>query len=109
MRILSAIEVKNKIEQNPKIRLINALRPDLFKKGHIPNSLNFSSMDVDSLPFGKDEEIIVYCSDIICTASYYAYLQLEEAGYQNVWRFAGGMREWAESGFPIVSGAEKVI
>ena len=102
MRTLSAIEVKNRIKQNSKVHLVNTLNGNAFIKAHIPNSLNITSMKVAELLFDKDDEIIVYCSDVTCTASYYAYKQLEAVGYTNIWRFAGGLREWSENGFPLV-------
>ncbi len=102
MKTLSATEVKKMIKQNSKVYLVNALSANAFKKAHIPNSLNIVSMDAASQIFAKNDEIIVYCSDINCMASYYAYKQLEQAGYTNIWRFAGGLREWSEKGFPLV-------
>ena len=103
MRTLNATEVKIKLDQNSKVFLVNTLGERAFKKAHIPNSLNITSMEGAGQMFKKDDEIIVYCSDINCMASYYAYKQLEMAGYTNIWRFAGGLREWSESGYPLVS------
>lgn len=102
MKTLNATEVKNRINQNSKVYLVNTLSASAFQKMHIPNSLNINSMETASQLFDKKDEIIVYCSDVNCMASYYAYKQLEMAGYTNVWRFAGGLREWSEKGFPLV-------
>jgi len=102
MKTLNAIEVKNRISQNSKVHLVNTLDVNAFQKAHIPRSLNITSMQVAGQLFEKDDEIIVYCSDTTCMASYYAYIQLEQAGYTNIWRFAGGLREWSENGFPLV-------
>jgi rhodanese-related sulfurtransferase len=82
MKTLSAIEVKNKLERNPNVHLINTLNPGNFRKEHIPNSLNVSSVDIAKLLFEKDEEIILYCTDVNCMTSYYAYLHLEKSGYK---------------------------
>ncbi len=103
MKTLSAIEVKNKLERNPNVHLINTLSAGNFRKEHIPNSLNINSVDITRLLFEKDEEIILYCADVNCMTSYYAYLHLEKSGYKNIWRFAGGLREWYEKGFPLAS------
>ncbi len=102
MKTLNATEVKNRINQNSNVYLVNTLSASAFQKAHIPNSLNINSMDTATELFGKNDEIIVYCSDVNCMASYYAYKQLELAGYTNIWRFAGGLREWSEKGFPLV-------
>lgn len=102
MKILNAHQVKNKMDQNPDIKLVMTLGHDAYVKCHIPGSLNISDIGTAKKQFSKNEEIIVYCSDQSCMASYYAYLQLEEAGYQNIWRFAGGLVEWSELSFPLV-------
>ena len=46
MRTLSAIEVKKRIKNNSKIHLVNTLNENAFLKGHIPKSLNITSMKV---------------------------------------------------------------
>ena len=46
----------------------------------------------------KDEEIVVYCTDHICNRSIVMYYQLEDLGYKNVFRYPGGIREWANNG-----------
>jgi rhodanese-related sulfurtransferase len=91
MKTLNATEVKNRINQNSNVYLVNTLSASAFQKAHIPNSLNINSMDTATELFGKNDEIIVYCSDVNCMASYYAYKQLELAGYTNIWQFAGGL------------------
>lgn len=103
MKILTANQVKNKMEQNPKIGLVMTLGPKAFAKAHIPGSLNVWDINTAKERFPKEMEIIVYCSDKTCMASYAAYQQLENAGYQNIWRFAGGLMEWTEMGYPLVS------
>lgn len=102
MNILTAQEVKNKITQNPEIKLIMTLSPIAYQKCHIPNSLNVWDINLAKAQFSKETEIIVYCSDKTCMASFYAYQQLEEEGYQKIWRFAGGLVEWEEMGFDLV-------
>ena len=104
MKTLTALEVKNKLSISPETMLVMTLGPEAFKKCHIPGSLNISDIETALQRLNKDDQIIVYCSDKQCLASYFAYQQLEQNGFQNIWRFAGGLLEWTENGFPIENG-----
>jgi len=102
MKTLSALQVKNKIAQNPKTKLVMTLGPHAYAKCHIPGSLNIWNIESAKMQFERNVEIIVYCSDRTCLASIYAYQQLEQAGYSRIWRFSGGLVEWNKAGYPLV-------
>ena len=101
MKTLTAHQVRQKLKLNPGIKLVMTLGPQAFTKSHIPNSLNIWNIEVAKEEFSKDTEIIVYCSDTNCMASYQAYHQLEKASFENIWRFSGGLVEWNGSGYPL--------
>lgn len=104
MHILSAKEVRTKINSNRDVKLIMVLGEAAFKRAHIPGSLNISDVKVAEHSLAKDSTIIVYCSDIECSASFHAYRELVKAGYIDVYRFAGGLVEWDASGFALARG-----
>lgn len=102
MKIINAKEVKERLENNPKLSLVMVLNNEAFEKAHIPGSLNIGKgQSFDHLD--RNEEIIVYCSDEACTASYHAYNALVHAGFKNVYRFAGGMMEWSNAGYELTT------
>lgn len=103
MKILTAQEVKNRIETTPDIKLVMTLRPDAYYKSHIPGSVNIWDINTAKKVFSKNTEIIVYCSDLSCMSSYYAYQQLEKAGFKHIWRFAGGLVEWHKAGYELTN------
>ena len=105
MRTLKATQVKSKLEDNPGIILVMTLGPKAFSKCHIPGSVNVWNIESAKRRFAKNTEIIVYCSDQSCMSSYYAYQQLERAGYQNIWRFSGGLVEWSQLGYPLAGSS----
>lgn len=105
MKTLTAPQVKNKLENDPEVQLVMTLYPQAFDKCHIPKSINIWDIEMAKQRFSKSTEIIVYCSDHTCMASYQAYHELEKAGYQNIWRFSGGLREWNEAGYPLIEEA----
>ena len=102
MNILTAHQVKQKMDQNPETKLIMVLGTKAYNKGHIPGSLDISDLEVVKRTFSKSTQIIVYCSDITCPVSYKAYKRLEKAGYEKIFRLAGGLQEWEESGFDLI-------
>ena len=101
MNTLSAPQVLERLSQNPDLKLVMTLSPTAFSKCHIPQSINIWNLELAEEQLPKEAEIIVYCSDHSCQASYQAYRGLEKLGYQNIWRFSGGLREWSEAGFTL--------
>ena len=104
MNTLNAHEVQAMITARPETKLIMVLNPIAFQKAHIPGSQNIYDMSRVDDTLSKDAPIIVYCSDVGCMASYAAYKQLEAAGFTQIWRFAGGLLEWEEAGYPVSKG-----
>ena len=101
MKILTAIQVRKLLKSDPEIRLVMVLGNKAYEKAHIPGSINISNIEDARIEFPRHTKIIVYCSDHACVASYQAYLLLENAGYKNIWRFAGGLREWSDAGYEL--------
>lgn len=82
-------------------KLVNALEPSRFRLRHIPGSLNlFAKADIEK-HLGKDDEIVIYCSDRCCARSISLYHQLSYMGYKRVSRFAGGLIEWERNNLPL--------
>jgi 3-mercaptopyruvate sulfurtransferase SseA len=48
-----------------------------------------------------DDEIVVYCSNVYCAASIYAYYALRRCGFTRVRRYGGGIVDWEEAGYPL--------
>jgi rhodanese-related sulfurtransferase len=104
MKTISIEDLKGKMEQQSNITLIEVLKEEEYKKGHIPRAINIPLAKIATevnKRFGKKQEIIVYCSDYECTASKTAADKLEGFGFTNVYRYEGGKKEWKESGNPL--------
>ncbi len=94
-------ELKAKLDRGEDIRLVMTLHAWAFRAQHIPGSEHFDTPEETLEGLGRDDEIIVYCSDPACVASQFAYRALVEAGYTNVRRYAGGLSDWAAAGYPL--------
>ncbi|MCH8904305.1 MAG: rhodanese-like domain-containing protein [Bacteroidetes bacterium] len=101
MNLITCGELKAKIDSNGDFKLVNALPEDKFKLMYIPGSINIFQHDmIDELLIPKDD-IVVYCTDESCSHSIVLYQKLEEAGFEMIARFAGGLRRWEEDGHPL--------
>jgi len=101
MKTITAKELKQRIDTDEKIKLVNALEENKFRLKHIPGSLNLFRREDLEKDLSKDELIIVYCSDNACNKSIMLYQLLEALGYENVIRFSGGLNEWENEGYKL--------
>jgi rhodanese-related sulfurtransferase len=103
MQTLTAEELKQKLDENEDIILVNVLDAGFFEQKHIPGSISLPVDEIDTkavtaLP-DKDAEIIVYCASTECQASTKAYNKLVMMGYTNVADFTSGLTGWEKAGF----------
>ena len=101
MKLISREELKEKLDKKEDIKLVFALGSWQYRAKHIPGSLHFDDLK-EALPvLDQNDEIIVYCSNPDCPASVFAYHFLTAHGYKNVRRYAGGLLEWEDAGYPL--------
>ncbi|MEK6936090.1 MAG: rhodanese-like domain-containing protein [Nanoarchaeota archaeon] len=89
--------------------LVNPLNRENFEEGYIPKSIHISvhaddfKEKVKKIIPNKNRKIIVYCKHDKCETSDEAYEKLIKIGYTNVYKYAGGTKEWSGAGYPLVS------
>ena len=109
IRTISREDLRAKLDRGDDFTLVMTLNDWAFRAQHIPGSVHFHTAE-EALRVLKskalDAEIVVYCSDIACVASQYAYRGLVEAGFSNVRRYEGGLSDWAEAGYPFATSEE---
>ena len=101
MNLISREELKQKLDRGDKFKLINALGEWAFNAKHIPGSINISKIEDAKKRLSHGEEIIIYYSNTSCIASIIGYQLLTRMGYKNVRRYAGGIEDWEERGYPL--------
>lgn len=101
MQLITRDELKQKLDSGQPIKLVMTLHETLFRQAHIPTSLNIYQLEDALERLHPEDEIVVYCSDEVCTASIRGYHLLREHGYKNVRRYAGGLVDWANAGYPL--------
>ena len=99
--MLKLLKLKIKIDRGDDFKLVMTLGEWAFQAKHIPGSLNVPTPQQVSEMLSPDDEIVVYCSNPACTASQMAYHVLVRKGFENVRRYAGGVQDWEEAGYPL--------
>lgn len=107
MQNISTQTLKQWKDEGRQFALINVLDEEQHRQAHIPGSSNVPVGDSDfiervqaQVPI-QAEPIVVYCASEECNASPKAAKKLEESGYQEVYDYSGGLKDWQDAGFPV--------
>jgi len=96
--------------QSRNTLFIDAREPEDYEFGHIKGAINLPYDYLEDYwddiikDISPDREIVVYCSGSECESSLFLGRELSETGYNHVYIFYGGWREWERSGLPAVMG-----
>ena len=105
MKLIARNELWEKLERHDEFKLVMTLSTLAYEAKHIPTSVHFDTAEDMLGALDPGEEIVVYCADLHCAASIYAYRLLERHGYSRVRRYPGGVADWEEAGHPLVQGS----
>jgi len=107
IRTIDREDLKAKLDRGDDFDLIMIHTRIAFEAAHIPGSTHFHphEQQMADLPQDKSAEVVVYCTGPECVASQMAYHAMVAEGYTNVRRYAGGLTDWDEAGYELVSGA----
>jgi rhodanese-related sulfurtransferase len=109
MKLITRDELREKLDRGDEFKLVMTLSAWAYHAKHIPTSFPVETLDEAVAVLDPGEEIVVYCADVHCTASIYAYHALERRGYSKVRRYAGGIADWEAAGYPLESGAREPV
>jgi rhodanese-related sulfurtransferase len=93
--------LRAKLARGAPFKLVMAASDFGFRAKHIPGSLHFHARGDDLSALRKDDDIVVYCSNLDCNASKALIGRLVELGYGKVSHYAGGLIDWEGAGLPI--------
>ncbi len=119
--VITTEELHSAIEAGEDLLIIDTMPyEDSYKKNHIPDAKQFlfpipemvewnteetegkSIADYESL-LGpdKNKKIVVYCGFVKCTRSHNGALWAEKLGYNNVFRYPGGIFAWKGADYDL--------
>jgi rhodanese-related sulfurtransferase len=105
MNLITRDELRAKLHRGDEFKLVMTLSARFYRAKHIPTSIHFETVAEAFEALDPAEEIVLYCSDVHCAASIYAYRLFERQGYMRVRRYAGGISDWEDAGYPLESGS----
>jgi len=84
--------------------VIDLRNNEMYKKGHIVDSLQESAQEISNKKLGKykNKPIILACSNGIQSAQ--VAKNLKTQGQENVLSLKGGITAWTSAGLPLVNG-----
>ncbi len=103
MKTITKEELKDKLD-NKGLILIEVLSEEKYKDEHIKGAINIPLKKIGMEArerLKKDDFIVVYCSNYDCSASPTAAKKLTDLGFDNVYDYEGGKKEWKEAGLPM--------
>jgi rhodanese-related sulfurtransferase len=104
---VSRDELRAKLAGGEPFKLVMAASDFGFRAKHIPGSIHFNTHGAPDAHAGrfqgldKDDDIVVYCSNVDCNASRAAIAQLLAHGYRRVKHYAGGLIDWEAARLPV--------
>jgi len=115
-KVVDTEELKVWIDQKKAMLLVDTMPlEDSYKKNHIPGALQMEfpipemtqiddkkKADLEKLLGPEKNRLVVfYCGFPKCTRSHNAAMWAVKLGYTNVYRHPGGIKAWAEAGYPV--------
>jgi thiosulfate/3-mercaptopyruvate sulfurtransferase len=114
-KIVGTEELKKWLDEGKKVNIISALPAAEDKSfGTLPFTVNgampktekdLTQADKDNLLKAagpeKEKTIAIYCGFVACRRSHIGAKLLVENGFQNVYRYPGGITAWQEMGYPV--------
>jgi rhodanese-related sulfurtransferase len=101
---VSRDDLRAMLASGAPFKLVMAASDFGFRAKHIPGSIHLGAHggpDPSAAGLAKDDDIVVYCSNIDCNASIAAIAHLREQGYRKVRHYAGGLIDWEAAGLPV--------
>jgi len=93
--------------ESEDILLFDARTKDEFNEGHLPKAISFPVYEfarvypeVKGL-FTEGKTIVTYCSSVTCTDSPLLAKKLFAKGYEEIFVFRGGFKDWSELHYPV--------
>jgi rhodanese-related sulfurtransferase len=92
----------------PELVIINVLDKAEFDDCHIKGSVNitFDEFEAKVPTFNKNNHYVLYCADSMCMSSGFCAKVLQDAKFDHVWAYEGGMADWYQKGYPCQGPAQ---
>lgn len=109
MQEIDRNQVKEMIDNEGDLTIVEVLGEQQFNKFHLPGAINVPLGEdfdekIQNTVSAKSSPVIVYCMDEACDASPKAAERMERLGYQQVYDYTAGKMDWQQAGLPTETG-----
>lgn len=96
MKYITTFELKEKIDKNESIQLIDTRPAEDFNACHIPGALNIPQIDLPDQHhiISREIPVVIYCLYGVKSQAPYLYLT-EKLKFRNIYVLDGGIYQWA--------------
>ena len=104
VKLINRDELVHLMRSEEDVTLIDVLDRDSCLNERIKGSLCIPLGEIDTKApevLSKDRTIIVYCANFDCTASTKAAQKLNSLGYNRVFDYKGGLKDYKKAGLPL--------
>jgi hydroxyacylglutathione hydrolase len=101
IQLIDREELKAKFDRGDDFWLVMTWNEEVYKAKHILGSTHIFSPERARELLDPEDEIVVYCTNEVCSASIIAYWFLVKNGFRNVRRYAGGLLDWEQAGYEM--------
>ena len=101
VRTIAREELQRELSAGGALKLVMCRPEREFQTKRISGSIHFDTREEMLAGLMRDDEIVLYCTNVDCLASQVVYRLLVEHGYTNVRRYAGGLVDWEDAGLPL--------
>lgn len=106
--IVTAEQVIEMIISNPELIVIDSRKKSEFLKGHIEGAINIlnTRLTLDELERvvpDSSTPILFYCNGTRCLRSSDSINKVKHWGYDQLFWFRGGWKEWSQKRLPVVT------
>ena len=119
--VVTTEELKNWIDSGKEMLIVDTMPyEDSYRKQHVPGAVQFlfpipemNTWDprktdgktkedfINLLGSDKDKTIVIYCGFVKCTRSHNGAAWATKLGYNNVYRYPGGVFAWKGADYPV--------
>ncbi len=108
---INADDLQKLQTENPSIVVIDSRSGDWFDGTVIKGAIQLAASDTNEETLSKiapdkSQSVVFYCTNEQCPASSKAAHKAAEIGYNNLYKYPGGIEDWKKRGLPTISLAK---
>lgn len=105
-KLIQVDTLKGWYDQNKAMTVLDARTKPYFDGTLLPSAkwlpADASEKEILAAVPSKSSLVVVYCYGVVCPASGRLYDKMTAMGYNNIYEYHEGLKDWMERGYPTV-------